>query len=191
MDLITDLPPPQCYDTQSFNSFVSFVVILAKQAIFVGAIKLITSQQVAHILIDHVFSKDGLPFVIVSDQDPRITSDCWQTLFSQSQDPRSLDPSSTCPLPINLRQMDRPKSLTSPSSRLHLPMFLQSMTIGKLDYHSLSLPTTLMYIPPLSKALSSPTMFSNQQCLSLSSFHLIPPPTLIPYPSLIIFEMSK
>ncbi|GAX78391.1 hypothetical protein CEUSTIGMA_g5833.t1 [Chlamydomonas eustigma] len=71
MDLITDLPKSQCHDTLSYDSIVTFVDILTKQAIFVRANKSITSQQLAHVFIDHVFSKHGLPSVIVSDRDPR------------------------------------------------------------------------------------------------------------------------
>jgi hypothetical protein len=83
MDLITDLPKSQCHDTMSYDSIVTFVDMLTKQAIFVRANKSITSQQLAHVFIDHVFSKHGLPSVIVSDRDPRITSEFWQTLFTQ------------------------------------------------------------------------------------------------------------
>ncbi|GAX84238.1 hypothetical protein CEUSTIGMA_g11661.t1 [Chlamydomonas eustigma] len=83
MDLITDLPKSQCHDTLSYDSIVTFVDMLTKQAIFVRANKSITSQQLAHVFIDHVFSKHGLPSVIVSDRDPRITSEFWQTLFTQ------------------------------------------------------------------------------------------------------------
>ncbi|GAX85873.1 hypothetical protein CEUSTIGMA_g13289.t1 [Chlamydomonas eustigma] len=83
MDLITDLPKSQCHDTLSYDSIVTFVDMLTKQAIFVRANKSITSQQLAHVFIDHVFSKHGLPSVIVSDRYPRITSEFWQTLFTQ------------------------------------------------------------------------------------------------------------
>ncbi|GAX76408.1 hypothetical protein CEUSTIGMA_g3853.t1 [Chlamydomonas eustigma] len=84
MDLITDLPKSQCHDTLSYDSIVTFVDMLTKQAIFVRANKSITSQQLAHVFIAHVFSKHGLPSVIVSDRDPRITSEFWQTcLFTQ------------------------------------------------------------------------------------------------------------
>jgi hypothetical protein len=83
MDLITDLPKSQCHDTMPYDSIVTFVDMLTKQAIFVRANKSITSQQLAHVFIDHVFSKHGLPSVIVSDRDPRITLKFWQTLFTQ------------------------------------------------------------------------------------------------------------
>ncbi|GAX83605.1 hypothetical protein CEUSTIGMA_g11030.t1 [Chlamydomonas eustigma] len=83
MDLITDLPKSQCHDTLSYDSIVTFVDMLTKQAIFIRANKSITYQQLAHVFIDHVFSKHGLPSVIVSDRNPRITSEFWQTLFTQ------------------------------------------------------------------------------------------------------------
>ncbi|GAX75269.1 hypothetical protein CEUSTIGMA_g2714.t1 [Chlamydomonas eustigma] len=82
MDLITDLPPSPCYNSLTYDSIVTFVDMLTKQAIFVRANKTITAPQLANVFIDHVFSKHGLPSVIVSDRDTRITSDFWQSLFS-------------------------------------------------------------------------------------------------------------
>jgi len=81
-DLVTDLPPSIAHDGHSYDSIVTFVCMLTKQAIFVRANKNITSHQLAHLFMDHVLSKKGLPHVIVSDRDPRITSAFWQTLFS-------------------------------------------------------------------------------------------------------------
>jgi hypothetical protein len=81
MDLITDLPPSQCYDGNTYDSIVTFVCMLTKQAHFVRANKSITSPQLAHVFLDHVFSKHGLPKLIVSDRDTRITSEFWTTLF--------------------------------------------------------------------------------------------------------------
>lgn len=80
-DLVTDLPASVSHDGHTYDAIVTFVCMLTKQAIFVRANKTITSQQLAHLFIDHVLSKKGLPHVIVSDRDPRITSAFWQTLF--------------------------------------------------------------------------------------------------------------
>jgi AraC-like DNA-binding protein len=81
MDLITDLPPSKCHDGNTYDSIVTFVCMLTKQAHFVRANKSITSAQLAHVFLDHVFSKHGLPQLIVSDRDTRITSEFWTTLF--------------------------------------------------------------------------------------------------------------
>lgn len=81
MDLITDLPKSTAPDGLAYDSIVTFVCLLTKQAIFVRANKTITSVQLAHLFLDNVFAKKGLPSVIISDRDPRITSDFWQTLF--------------------------------------------------------------------------------------------------------------
>ena len=81
LDLITDLPKSTAPDGQTYGSIVTFVDLLTKQAFFARANKSITAPQLAHLFIDHVISKRGLPSVIISDRDPRITSDFWQTLF--------------------------------------------------------------------------------------------------------------
>ena len=57
------------------------LALLTKRALFTHANKSITTPQLAHLFIDHVISKRGLPSVIISDRDPRITSDFWQTLL--------------------------------------------------------------------------------------------------------------
>ena len=81
MDLITDLPPSLGPDGIIYNSIVTFVCMLTKNAIFARAHKTVSARQLALLFIDHVFSKKGLPSVIVSDRDPRITSEFWQCLF--------------------------------------------------------------------------------------------------------------
>jgi hypothetical protein len=81
MDLITDLPKSLAHDGQTYDSIVTFVCMLTKQALFIRCRKTITSVQLAHLFIDHVLSKKGLPQTLVSDRDPRITSEFWQTLF--------------------------------------------------------------------------------------------------------------
>ena len=84
MDLITDLPASFSLATgQTYDSIATFVCMLTKMAVFVPIHKTISSQQLAHVFIEHVFSKRGLPNVIVSDRDPRITSDFWQSLFKR------------------------------------------------------------------------------------------------------------
>jgi hypothetical protein len=81
MDLITDLPPSLGPNNVTYNAIITFVCMLTKQAVFVRSHKNVSSKQLANIFIDHVFSKKGLPSVIISDRDPRITSDFWKSLF--------------------------------------------------------------------------------------------------------------
>ena len=81
LDLITDLPKSTAPDGQTYDSIATFVDMLTKQAFFVRTNKTVTSTQFAHMFLDHVIAKRGLPSVLVSDRDPRITSDFWQTLF--------------------------------------------------------------------------------------------------------------
>jgi hypothetical protein len=82
LDLITDLPKSTAPDGRTYDSIATFVDMLTKQAFFARCNKTITATQFAHLFIDTVISKRGLPSVIVSDRDPRITSDFWQTLFN-------------------------------------------------------------------------------------------------------------
>ena len=82
LDLITDLPKSQAPDGHTYDSIATFVDMLTKQAFFVRTNKTISSTQFAHLFLDHVISKRGLPSVLVSDRDPRITSEFWQTLFT-------------------------------------------------------------------------------------------------------------
>lgn len=81
LDLITDMPKSTAPDGHTYDSIVTFVDMLTKQAFFARANKTITATQLAHLFIDNVISKRGLPDVIVSDRDTRITSDFWQILF--------------------------------------------------------------------------------------------------------------
>ena len=41
----------------------------------------ITAHGFAHVFIDTVFRLHGLPRELVSDRDPRITAEFWQTVF--------------------------------------------------------------------------------------------------------------
>lgn len=80
-DLITDLPKSVCYDGNTYDAILTFVDMLTKQAIFVRTTKTVTSQQLAHIFLEHVYAKHGLPKTLVSDRDPRFNSTFWRSLF--------------------------------------------------------------------------------------------------------------
>ncbi|GAX73440.1 hypothetical protein CEUSTIGMA_g892.t1 [Chlamydomonas eustigma] len=185
MDLITDLPKSQCHDTLSYDSIVTFVDMLTKQAIFARANKSISSQQLAHVFIDHVFSKHGLSSVIVSDRDPGSPQN------SGKPNSLNLDPNLTSPLPITHKPMAKQKSPIVPLNKSFVLTSLHSTTIGLLGYHLLNLPTTPICTVPLNKPLSLPTMDFILQHLCPSSFHLIPPSTQMPLPFLTTSEMSK
>jgi hypothetical protein len=84
MDLMTDFPSsPSLVTGQTFDSIATFVCMLTKMAVFVPIHKSISSQQLSHVVFEHVVSKHGLPEVLVSDRDPRITADFWQSLFKR------------------------------------------------------------------------------------------------------------
>jgi transposase InsO family protein len=82
VDLITKLPRSLCYDGLTYDSIATFVCMLTKQAIFVRINETITAQQLANVFIDHVYSKHGLPTILVSDRDPRFNSHFWRSLFT-------------------------------------------------------------------------------------------------------------
>ena len=83
MDLVTGLPTSLGPDGLSYDSICTFVCLLTKQAFFVRCNKTITANGLAHLFIDNVYRLKGLPTKNISDRDTRITSDFWQTLFSQ------------------------------------------------------------------------------------------------------------
>ena len=76
MDLITDLPP-----SGGFDSIVVFVDTLTKMAHFVPTTKSVTSERLALLFLDCVYRLHGMPLRLVSDRDPRITSDFFSSLF--------------------------------------------------------------------------------------------------------------
>jgi transposase InsO family protein len=77
MDFITQLP------VTSTGHDALFVVVdrLTKVITCIPTTTNVTAQQVADLFIQHVFRLHGLPSIIVSDRDPKFTSDFWQHLF--------------------------------------------------------------------------------------------------------------
>jgi hypothetical protein len=55
--------------------------MLTKQAHFVPTNKTITAEDFASLFLHHVYRLHGLPSLLVSDRDPRFTSDFWQSLM--------------------------------------------------------------------------------------------------------------
>ena len=80
MDLITHLPP-----IKSTGNDAIFVVVdrLSKMVRFIPCNHKITAVQLAKLFVQEIFKLHGLPQVIVSDRDPKFTSDFWRALFQQ------------------------------------------------------------------------------------------------------------
>jgi transposase InsO family protein len=77
MDLITDLPPVEGYDS-------ILVVVdqgLSKGVILCPCMKMITWEGTATLLRDNLFKRFGLPDGIISDRDPRFAAHAFQELL--------------------------------------------------------------------------------------------------------------
>lgn len=77
MDLITGLP----VTAAGHDAIVVFVDRMSKMVHAVPTTKTVSAEQLADIFINTVFLHHGLPKTIVSDRDPRFTSDFWQCIF--------------------------------------------------------------------------------------------------------------
>lgn len=76
MDLVTDLP--MCC---GFDSIFVVVDRLTKMIVLVPCTKTVTAPQLAQLFIDRVFVRFGMPTSIISDRDPRFTSNFWKSLM--------------------------------------------------------------------------------------------------------------
>src|SRR5690349_16700620 len=79
MDLITDLPPDNGYD--SILSIVDHG--LMKGIILTATKKTATSEEIADILIEKVFSRFGTPDKVISDRNPRFAVRSMQKLYEK------------------------------------------------------------------------------------------------------------
>jgi hypothetical protein len=77
MDLITHLPRTE----KGSDAIVVFVDRFSKQARFIQCKTTSTAAYVASLFFDHVFRLFGMPTSIVSDRDPRFTSQFWRSLM--------------------------------------------------------------------------------------------------------------
>jgi hypothetical protein len=77
LDLITDLP-----ESQGFDSIAVFVDTYTKMAHFAPTKKTVTAPELARLFMDTVVKLHGLPRVLISDRDPRFTSDFWTSTFA-------------------------------------------------------------------------------------------------------------
>ena len=66
-DFLTELPRT----TRGHNSILVIVDKLSKRGVFVPTNKEVSSTEVAQLFQDHLFSKHGIPNVIISDRDPK------------------------------------------------------------------------------------------------------------------------
>jgi transposase InsO family protein len=77
MDLITDLPP-----VEEYNSILVMVDRgLSKGVILCPCAKTITWEKTATLLQDNLFKRFGLPDEIISDRDPRFAAHAFQELL--------------------------------------------------------------------------------------------------------------
>jgi Reverse transcriptase (RNA-dependent DNA polymerase)/RNase H-like domain found in reverse transcriptase/Integrase zinc binding domain/Chromo (CHRromatin Organisation MOdifier) domain/Retroviral aspartyl protease len=86
MDLVTDLPMSEA----GHDSIVVFVDRLTKMVHLAPCKKADGAKQIAKLFIDHVFQYHGMPQHMVTDRDPRFTSDFWQQVFQQLGTTQSL-----------------------------------------------------------------------------------------------------
>ncbi|MCO5549888.1 hypothetical protein L7F22_003362 [Adiantum nelumboides] len=77
MDFIFELPKSIHGNTRIWTIVDNF----SKQAHFIPVKKTIKAHQMATLFISQVFKYHGLPTSIVSDRDPRMTSNFWKGLF--------------------------------------------------------------------------------------------------------------
>ena len=77
MDFIFGLPK----SLQGNTGIWTIVDRFSKQAHFIPVKKTIKAHQMATLFISQIFKYHGLPTSIVSDRDPRMTSNFWQGLF--------------------------------------------------------------------------------------------------------------
>lgn len=75
-DFVTDI-----LTSQVGNDMVVVIVDkLSKRAIFVPCKKTDSAKDIAHLFQDHLYSKHGTPHTLVTDRDPKFTSNFWTSL---------------------------------------------------------------------------------------------------------------
>lgn len=77
LDLIPGLPKT----ASGYDCIAVFVDRLTKRVHLVATRTTVTAAGMAKLFLDNVFKHHGLPESLVSDRDPRFTSDFWRTLF--------------------------------------------------------------------------------------------------------------
>ncbi|KAI7935554.1 hypothetical protein MJO28_016425 [Puccinia striiformis f. sp. tritici] len=77
MDFVTGLPPGGSY---SYNSVLVIVDRYSKRARFIPNHKDDTAMEVAMLFWNRVMAEVGIPKIIISDRDPKFTSEFWRNL---------------------------------------------------------------------------------------------------------------
>lgn len=77
MDFITGLPRT----ARGYDSILTVVDTFSKMVHFIPCRSDVTAKQVARLFVDNIFRYHGLPEGIISDRDPKFTSDFWTELF--------------------------------------------------------------------------------------------------------------
>jgi transposase InsO family protein len=103
------------------NGFDSILVIVdrfSKMSLFLRAKMISTSGDLAHLFIEHVYSKHGLPDNIVSDRGSLFVSSFWTSLCKQLQVTRNL---STAYHPESNGQTERVNQILKQYPRMYIP----------------------------------------------------------------------
>ena len=66
--------------SSGYTAILVIIDCMMKQGLFIPTHDMITSQQLAQLFVLHVFSKDGIPSHITSDQGPEFVSHFFQSL---------------------------------------------------------------------------------------------------------------
>jgi transposase InsO family protein len=77
MDFVTSLPPGGSY---SYNSVLFLVDRFSKRARFIPNHKDDTAMEVAILFWNRIMGDVGIPKIIISDRDPKFTSEFWRNL---------------------------------------------------------------------------------------------------------------
>lgn len=78
MDFVTGLPPA---GDRSYNCCLVVVDRLSRRARFIATHKEVDAPGCALLFWKHIISEHGLPQAIISDRDPKFTSEIWKSLF--------------------------------------------------------------------------------------------------------------
>ena len=68
-------------ESEGFNAIAVFVDRFSKMIIVAPCTKEITAPEVANLFIKYIYSRFGLPKIIISDRDVRFTANFWQQIF--------------------------------------------------------------------------------------------------------------
>jgi transposase InsO family protein len=80
MDFVTGLPIVGKYD---YNAVLVVSCRYSRAIVLCPTTKDADAEQTARVFVQHALVVSGLPRVIISDRDPKFTSDFWQTLHAR------------------------------------------------------------------------------------------------------------